>query len=59
MCVEMGGNIRNVGRGRITAQKKAVTALPRREHNANNPVKTENTVKARAIRKNANMNRVV
>jgi len=44
---------------RITQQNMAVIALPRREHNANNPMKVENTASARAIRKNANMNRVV
>jgi hypothetical protein len=33
------------------------TTLPIREHNANNPVNTENMAKAMAIKKNANMNR--
>jgi len=43
----------------FTDAKIEETALPRREQSANKPVNTENTAKASAIKKNANINRDV
>jgi hypothetical protein len=40
---------------RCTIAKTEETALPRREQRANNPVKAENMVNARAMMKKANM----